>query len=80
MVGLVAPLGQAEPAGQLLQSAGDCAPVSLRKLPASHAVGALAPAKQKEPVGQSTQAVAPLPDWNLPAAQLSQALAPLHEA
>ena len=62
IVRFVAPCGQADPAGHVVQSACDWPPVELRKLPALQAVGALAPAAQTEPAGQLTQAVSPLLD------------------
>ena len=68
VVGMDAPVGHAEPAGQIAQSPeplpSPCAvaPGKLRCVPASHAVGALAPSAQYEPLGQSKHAVSPLDD------------------
>ena len=74
IVGLIAPVGQAEPAGHDVQSDCSAPPVELRWLPAAHAVGALAPAAQNEPATQSTHAVVPLADWYVPEAHTAQML------
>ena len=50
---LDAPVGHAYPGGHGSQSDGPVAPIELRYLPASHALGALTPATQNDPAGQS---------------------------
>ena len=62
-VALVAPVGQAEPAGHVVQSLCAWPFVALRNEPAAHAVGAEAPARQNEPAGQAVQDEPPLEDW-----------------
>ena len=76
-VGAVAPLEQAEPAGQIEHSLCAVPPVAPRKLPAAQLLCALAPRGQYVPAEHTSHAVAPPDDWYVPAAHSVQLLRPL---